>query len=177
MDNLIVKNNLILTSNQITVVFKIDPIDLIILPEQEQKTFEMDMKRMLNIIGENSIQIIMRTRKATKLDLGKHFSSFNQNQIFNQSKTETITKNLISQYVKHLEDLLENNIIPVKEYYLVLKQNLTQNTPEQMIISIKKLERYATKICSNFKRAGIELSQVKDENKQLTDLIKSFTRF
>jgi len=176
MDDFIIKNNLIITSKQITVIFKIDPIDLIILPEQEQKSFEMDMKRMLNVIGENCIQIIMRTRKATKSDLGKHFQSFNANRNFSQIITKNITKKLLSQYVSHLEELLEKNIIPVKEYYLVLKQNLSKNNPEQMEIAIKNLERYASKICSNFKRAGIDLEQVKEENNNLITLVKSFTR-
>jgi hypothetical protein len=176
MEEFQIKDNLIVTKNQITLIFKIDPIDLIILPVQEQKSFEMDMKRMLNIIGENSIQIIMRTRKATKNDLGKHFHSFNQTNNFSNLITENITKKLLTQYVAQLVDLLEKNIIPVKEYYLVLKQPLSKNNPEQMLKAVNNLERTASKIYNNFKRAGIDLEHVKEENNNLINLIQSYTR-
>ena len=176
MDEINIKDNLVLTKNQLTVVFKIDPIDLIILPEQEQKAFESDMKRMLNSIGENSIQIIMRTRKATKQDLGKHFSSFNTQYQFYSVDTENRAKKLLTSYIGHLVDLLEKNIIPVKEYYLILKQEYTSKSATEQFNSFNNLERFANKICSNFKRAGINLEQVKQTNNNLENLIQSFTR-
>jgi hypothetical protein len=176
MEEIEIKDNLILTRNQLTVIFKIDPIDLIILPEQEQKAFETDMKRMLNSIGESSIQLIMRTRKATKHDLGKHFSSFNTQYHFYNKDTENRTKQLLSSYIGHLVDLLEKNIIPVKEYYLVLKKDFNSKSTTGKFDALNNLERSANKICSNFKRAGINLEQVKQSNKNLESLIQSFTR-
>lgn len=176
MEEILIKDNLIFTKNQMCVIYKIDPIDLIILPEQEQKTFEVDMKRMLNSISENSIQVIMRTRKATKQDLGKHFSSFNiQNQFFSKN-TEIKTKQLLSGYIGHLIELLEKNIIPVKEYYLILKQSYNSKSSIEKFNSINNLVRLANKINSNFRRAGINLEQVKEEGRFLENLIQSFTR-
>jgi hypothetical protein len=171
-----IKDNLIFTNNQLSVVFKIDPLDLIILPEQEQKAFETDMKKMLNSIGENSIQIIMRTRKATKLDLGKHFSSFNTQYHFYNKDTENKTKQLLSAYIGHLIDLLEKNIIPVKEYYLILKQEYASKSVTDKFDALNNLERFTNRICSNLKRAGINLEQVKQTNRNLENLIQSFTR-
>ena len=176
MEEIKVKDNLIMTNNQLTVVFKIDPLDLIILPEQEQKAFETDMKKMLNSIGENSIQIIMRTRKATKQDLGKHFSSFNNQYKFYNIDTENRTKQLLSAYIGHLIELLEKNIIPVKEYYLILKQEYISKSTLGKFNALNNLERYANRICSNFKRTGINLEQVKQSNRNLENLIQSFTR-
>lgn len=176
MEEIVIKDNLIFTKNQMCVIFKIDPIDLIILPEQEQKSFEIDMKRMLNSIGENSIQIIMRTRKATKQDLGKHFSSFNNKNQFLNKNTEIKTKILLSGYIGHLIELLEKNIIPVKEYYLILKQSFDFKSSIGKFNSINSLERLANKMSSNFRRAGINLEQVKEDANYLENLIQSFTR-
>lgn len=166
MEQFRIRNNLILTKNFIAAVYLLEPIDLIILPENEQKSFEIDMRKMLNSIYEGHIQILMRTRKAIPKDLDRHFSSL--------MGSMNRRSDLVSEYIADLVELLDKHIIPVKEYYLVFSQFAKTSDVDDVIDKVKLLERNINRIASNFNRAGIVLSQIID--KQLITLARTYTR-
>ena len=164
--NFTIRNNLIMTDKSMSAVFSLEPIDLIILPEQEQKIFELDMQRMLNSIQEGKIQIIMRTRKAVPSDLDRHFASF--------SGTISERARLILAYTDQLIELLDQHIIPVKEYFLVFVSSVNTKKTNKLPAQIELLERTVNRIAANFSHAGIVLNQVTGKN--LITLAKTFTR-
>lgn len=174
--NLCVKHNLIMQGNFITAVYKLEPIDLIILPEQEQQIFINDMQHFLASIQESEIQIIMRTRKALPEDFRLHFNSIRtQEQKDKQNEQVALSyHDLIDSYVAQLSDLLEHNIIPVKEYYLVFKQPLVGSGIEQTYKAVNELEQNISRIANNIARAGIGVNQITGND--LENLLISFTR-
>ncbi len=190
MINFTIQDNFLITKDQLIAVFEIEPIDLILLPEEEQHVFESDMHRLLNSLGDVHIQIVMRTRKATANDMDRHFRDLTtQNIKFSNLKTQSKTSELIQGYVSELSNLLENNIIPVKEYYIVFKQQVNTKNKTQLIEAIKKLERLVQRVSSNFKKAGIDIKHTTNydnaiinnketviEHKKLEKLVKSFIR-
>ncbi len=176
LTNLNVKHNLIFHENYIIAAYKLEPIDLIILPEPDQKIFINDMHHFLASIQENEIQIIMRTRKAIPEDFRNHFASIrnqhtDESQIIQQS---LVYHKLIDSYVAQLSDLLKHNIIPVKEYYLIFKQHLRGNSIEQTYKAVSDLEQRISRIANNIARAGIGINQI--VAKELEELLISFTR-
>ncbi len=175
MINYKILNNYVLFENKVIVVYQLEPLDLVILPEQEQQSFEADMVRMLNSIQEGSIQIIMQTRKAVPNDFENHFSNLRetQNRADNAS-SGNIKNRLIIEYLGHLNDLLLNNIIPIKEYFLIFSHSTNTNMINDLNKNIILLNHQVERVSINFKRAGIKLSLL--EGNLLNRLFSNLTR-
>jgi hypothetical protein len=186
-----VQDNLIMTKDSIVAVFRVEPIDVVLLPEQAQKEFESKIYRTLNSLDSLNnwhIQLIMRTRKAEPADFRRHFRSLNTQQLhFSNKETKNVTTDLIQDYITSLSTLLEDNIIPVKEYYLIMRIQVNTSKPKQVQEAIKKLNEDISRVTGNLYGARIECNQVvntypeKDgeeqiETKALDQMIKSFLR-
>lgn len=160
-------NNLIFTKKQIAAVFALEPLDLIILPEEEQAIFEQDLRSTLHALQEGNLQIIMRTRKALPDDFRKHFDSLKK-QPQNQHSL------MVKEYIAQLSEILGENIIPVKEYYLVFAIGSRTANQARVLQAINSLGNQIDRVGSSLKRAGINIKQV--EGAQLAKLMRSFTR-
>lgn len=170
MEETIIKNNLIFSASTVAAVYRIEPIDLIILPEQEQLLFQNDMRQMLASLQEGKIQIIMKQRKSIPADLSKHFNSFSGNY----SESEELRINLIKNYIAQLSQLVENNIIPQKEYYLVFSEKVAVKDRASVVNGVANLEKDIARIAERFQRSGIDLAQLTDP--ELIQFISSYTR-
>ncbi len=182
-----IQDNFIFTKNSIIIIFEIEPIDVVLLPEYEQESFFNELHRALNSIGMEHIQFLMRTRKAQPHDLKKHFRNIITQDIkFKSSKTQEIRNTLAQKYMKELSSLLENNIIPVKEYYLVIDEKVNTQKTQKILSAVKNLERKTQRITGNLRRAGIKTYHLtnytqgdKDQvvkHKKLKNLLNSFVR-
>jgi len=164
-----IKNNLIIYNKSIIAVYELDPVDLFILPESDQEIFIKDMRNTLNSIKDSEIQIIMRTRNALPEDLNTHFNTFNKFE-----EDMTINKTLIQKYSEDLTELISKNIIPIKEYFLLIKQNCEVSKSEQLTKGINSLERKVSRIFNNINATGIGLKQI--TGKDLDKFLITFTR-
>ena len=171
MKNLLkIKNNLIIYNKSIIAVYELDPVDLFILPESDQEMFVKDMRNTLNAIKDSEIQIIMRTRSALPEDLKQHLNTFSK---MNEDES-SINKTLIQQYSEDLNELISRNIIPIKEYFLLFKQNCETEKEDQLEKSLVTLERKIGRVFNNITATGINLKQIIGPN--LDKFLKSYTR-
>lgn len=185
-----VQDNFILTKGSIVAVFEIEPVDVILLPDQEQRAFEADLHRTLNGLGGDQVQLIMRTRKAEPEDFRKHFKDLStQGFKFKSKKMQTTMSDLVQDYISSLSQLLEDNIIPVKEYYVVFKADTNTQNKAKLSEAIKNLGRLIERFTGNLSRTGIKTKQVVNyhtieeegrektiQTRELEKLVSSFIR-
>jgi hypothetical protein len=189
MTSFTVQDNFIVTKNALIAIYEIEPIDVILLPEQEQKAFEADLHRTLNSLGSDGIQLIMRTRKAVPEDLRRHFKNLStQSFTYQNKRMETAISDLVQNYISSLSNLLEENIIPIKEYYIVFKEKTNPQNPTAIKESIKELDRTIERVTGNLARASVRCEQVVNyhpvegstdnviESDKLDQLLSSFIR-
>jgi hypothetical protein len=190
MIDFVIKDNFILTSKEIIALFSVEPVDVILLPEEEQRVFQADIQGLLNSLRDDSIQLIMRTRKETPEDMNKHFRDLtSQNIKLSSQVAESKRGELIQGYVHEISNLLVNNIVPVKEYLIVFKEQTDTSKEVKLVEAIKKMERLISRVSGNFRKAGIEIKQVTNydtalkqgeqvviEHNTLEKIIKSFIR-
>lgn len=158
-----IQDNFIFRKNSIVAVFEIEPIDVVLLPSDEQDAFFADLHRTLNSIGDTHVQFITRTRNAEPKDLDKHFRDITaQDFAFKNKKMQSTISELTQGYIKELSGILENNIIPIKEYYVVFKENVNTQNEGKTVESVKKLDRFVQRFTENLRRAGIKTKQVRN---------------
>ena len=174
MPEFYLSNNLIFAPDKIAAVYALEPVDLIIMPEQDQLAFEIDLRRTLHALQEGGIEIIMRTRKALPGDFDRHFASFHDTAGSGATGSQNLYAELLKGYTAQMAELLEKNIIPVKEYYLVFAHQAQTKNPQSVMHSLDMLERQIDRTAGTLKRTGIELKQV--EGPDLTKLMATFTR-
>lgn len=172
-DNFQIKHNLIIKTKSIVAVYQLEPVDVIILPEVEQQTFMQDMQHFLASIQEGHVQILMRTRKAIPHDFAGHFASLQNSSVITNFRRND-RQVLVSQYIEQLSELLDRNIIPVKEYYLVFEQDTRDTSPEALYNGVQSLERNISRIAGNIAKAGIGIKQVAGND--LNKFMITFTR-
>lgn len=158
-----IQDNFIFTKKSVVAIFEIEPIDVVLLPTSEQEAFFADLHRTLNSIGDTHIQLITRTRNAEPKDLDKHFRNLTSQEFsFKSKKLQETTSELMQGYIRELNGILENNIIPVKEYYVMFKEDVNTSSEHKTLEAIKRLDRFIQRFTENLRRAGIKTKQVRN---------------
>jgi hypothetical protein len=184
------QDNFVVTNHSIIAVFSLEPIDVILLPESEQQAFEADIHRTLNNLGNEEIQLIMRTRNAEPKDMDRHFRDIaNQDTKYLSKAMQNKAIELRVSYVSEIKNLLVNNMIPIREYYIIFKELVDTKNNQRLVEAVKKLDRKVERVTGNFLRAGIKTSQVTNydtvsadestktiQHRSLEKLFRSFIR-
>lgn len=167
-----INQNLIVTATSIAAIYKIEPIDIALLSDEEKIYFELNLKRFFNSLESEGLQLVVRTRDAVIDDYKNHFKSF---QVSN-FKSQSLKDKYIANYLSQLKFILENNSIPIKEYYLIIKLTSKIKNNKSYVNAIKNLNSRAEKIIDNFSRCNLKIEQVVDTKGELRSLITSFIR-
>jgi len=130
-----VKDDLIIRNDNIKLaVLKIEPINFSIKPQGAQEAIISAFQKFLNSL-DFPIQIIMNTE------------SLNLNDYFNEIKTKIIQRDkfrtLFEKYKKHIENLISQNDILNRNFYLIIPEKHDINI--QINICQKKLENIGLK--------------------------------
>jgi len=160
-----VVNDCIITSDKIIKAYVIEPIDYFLLAEDEKAHFYNQLQNFLNNLRENHIQIIVRNREATEKDYLKHLDSVDSD-ISTLSTTETQKRREahLEGYKANLKELLQHNIIPIREYIMLIKIDCDTTSKEAINRKLKDLTDLSDRIQRNLKRATISSSHLEGDN-------------
>lgn len=159
-------NNYILSSDKIISVNKIEPIDYLLLNEDEKHEFTVQFRTFLNNLRNNQVQLLVKNRAATEADYLKHLDSVDRQVInFHNSEIAKRREKHLEAYKANLQHLLKNNIIPIRHYYLLVqvplaKTNNNMSTAElnQLLIKLNDLVNRINRNLSKTKINSTELS-------------------
>jgi len=168
-----IQENLIFLNNRIVAIFLLEPIDIFLLSNDQLRLFENNIRKVFNILKENSLQILMRTRPSNINDFKNHFKSIK----VSVEKNKNIKDSLAKDYIKFFSKFITENNIPYKEYYIIFNIHITnQSFPQKKIEAIKQLNRFIQNISNNLNELNIEITHITNEDKKLEKLFKSFLR-
>jgi len=187
MTDFYIKDNFLISKNSIITIFKIEPIDIALLPQEGLQIFNEDLKNTLRSLGTENVQIIMRTRNAKVKDIDPHLQSLLTTDVAHlNEKVKNNRSNLLKGYLKSLVQLLESSSIPVKEYFLVFKKESNIKNQKKVIADVKQLDVFVTRVTGNLRKTGIKTFQITNYNtinfnqqqttNDLTKVIQSFLR-
>jgi len=152
-----IQEGVIVATDGLMSVCAIQPVDVSLLTEDEQASFESNIRRALHSLGQNHAQIIVRSRNATLKDLDGHVQGLYRRETDN-STLDTIRAKYIENYFNELKKLVTLNSIPIQEFYLVLKVSLNTANSHSLVEGYDRLERLTNQVTSNLKQAKISTS-------------------
>jgi type IV secretory pathway VirB4 component len=154
-----IQDNIILTDSSILAIVKIEPIDISLLTDSEQVSFESHIRSMINSIGYHSIQIVVNTRTIEPKDLDAHFSSFNHQD---DSRRE-----YVERYISDLSHLVSKQMIPVQDFFIVFKVDCNTNNHQQLLAQLDQLESFVRRTTTHLNRAGISTEILMEDGLEL----------
>ncbi len=168
-------DNMLIFKDKIVAVFKLEPIDLMLLSEQDQNIFIKDIQAFLNSQRGIHTQIIMRNRGAEQNDYLAHFDNIaNQEVNLNSVELTKFRDDKLGQYIEDMHKLLDKNIIPIRDFYFLMEQKGDTSNSKSTIEIIESLEMFSNRLCNLLAQAKIESKQVKDVELDL--FLKEFIR-
>ena len=115
-------NDSIILKDKLIFVYKIHPIDYLLLGEDEKATFTAQIEAFLNNLRENQVQLLVRNRQAEEEDYLKHFDSVDYQEVSFASKiTAERREKHLNGYKENLKELLKNSVIPIRQYFILIK--------------------------------------------------------
>ena len=129
-----IENNLIITNNEKKIaILRISPINFSIKTDGEKEAITYSFQKFLNSL-DFSTQILMNTET---INLEDYLNAL-------EGRTEEKYKNIFVDYKKHLHDLITNNKIMDRAFYLVVKEQT--NIDIQVDICIDRLRAMNLKV-------------------------------
>lgn len=158
-----VTSNTLVLSDRLIQVFRVEPIDYLLLDDDEKDSFVSQIQLFLNNLRENQIQLIVKNREAVEKDYLKHFDSVDCQVVDFKSKTTFDRREKhLNDYKENLKSLVENNIIPIRDYYLLIKIDCQTNSLQSINRKMKELDDLVDRICRNLRKANIQTRKVLD---------------
>lgn len=150
-----IKQNLVYTQKKKLAVLKVEPINFAIKPQGEQEAIILSFQKFLNSL-DFPIQLLMTTET---LSLKEYLKTLKKN-------LGTDSKEIFQQYKKHLKQIIKNNSVMNRSFYVVI--------PESSNIDIQ------VKICEdrfnnlNLKTTLLDTEQIKDVFRKICNSSKLF---
>ena len=118
-------------------IIKAQPINFVILNEKEQESITASFQKFLNSL-DFPIQILMTT---TDLDLEDYFNRLGKRvkETVKKTKNKIYGKNLKS-YKEHISEVVEENKVMNRNFYIVIKESFTSNLEIQVNIIKDRLD-------------------------------------
>ena len=168
-------DNLLISKDKILAVFKLEPIDLMLLSEQDQNIFIKNIQNFLNNQRGIHTQIIMRNRGAEQSDYLGHFNSIINQEV--KLKSEQMTElrdEKLAGYISDMKQLLSKNIVPIRDYYIIFEIKGNPDTTKRALEMTENLAQLSNRLCNLLAQAKIETKQVVDQ--ELEIFLKEFIR-
>jgi hypothetical protein len=173
--NFDVVDNLLIFKERIVVVFKLEPVDIMLLSEQDRQIFIKSIQNFLNNQRGIHIQILMRNRGADQSDYMKHFNNITSQQVSLHSKEMgNLRENKLAGYVEDMQVLLSKNIVPIRDYFILFEIKGNTSTSRKTIELIRKLEELSERMGNLLDQSKIRTNQLRDE--KLEEFLQSFIR-
>jgi len=166
-----IQENLIIFKDSIVSIYKLEPIDVFLLSTDQYQLFETNIRRFLNSLKMEQIQLVMRSRRTEIEDLRKHFKNLKL-----QKSLKPIQEMLINDYILELSELINKSVIPFKEYLIIFRIKIRNKSMISRIEDIKKLESFIQNTTSHLNQMNINTKQLVNDNRELEKVIKSFLR-
>ena len=169
-------NDSIVMKDRLISVYKIEPIDYLLLDEDEKDTFTANIQAYLNNLRENQVQLLVRNRTATEEDYLKHFDSVDYQEVdFASKKTEERREKHLRGYKEQLKNLLQNGLIPIRQYFILIKVDCETTDKKMINKKMKELGDISDRITRNLSRADVESEKLGD--KDLDQFCRNYFRF
>jgi len=166
-----ITDNLLVFQHQIVAIFQLEPLDFLLLPEEDQQHFESQIRKMLHSLHGQEIQLLVETRAAIPDDYYKHFD-----QVLSQAAIAGVDELQALSYVQQLTELIQGEQLPYKDYYLLLKEPTKAKQAQSFYQSAQRLNQQARQLVGYLSQAGLQIKQVTQENKQLQTTIRFLIR-
>jgi len=129
--NFTIQDNLILRPGNITKMFEIEPFDVALLNEQDRENFFIKLKQAIHTLPAQ-VQFIVRKERAETKDYSRHFFSLYGGAKLNR-------ESLISQYIKDLTHLIDNETLFITRHYAVFTVTCCTSKTADLITGVKKV--------------------------------------
>jgi hypothetical protein len=168
-------DNVLIFKDRLVAIFKLEPIDIMLLSEQDRQIFTNDIQAFLNNQRGIHTQIITRNRGASQSDYLNHFQDItNQTVNINNLEMNELRDSKLAGYIQDMNKLLATNIVPIRDYYFLVEQKGDNSISKQSIENLQKLEQQSNRICILLNQAKIETKHLKD--KELETFLTQFIR-
>ncbi len=168
-------DNLLVFKEKVVTVFKLEPVDIMLLSEQDRQIFIKNIQTFLNNQRGIHTQILMRNRGAEQSDYIKHFDHITTQQVSLHSKEMAdFREDKLAGYIKDMQALLSKNIVPIRDYFILFEIKGNTSTSRKTIKLISELQELTDRIASLLDHAKVRTSQLVEED--LEEFLQSFIR-